>query len=160
MDKEAIKKKILKKVDEAEKFIPLDLEPNLPSSAMFPDVPEWHAYEHQIWKIGSDILELIKGCPALKKDDELYQQFLKICLNRSCKRGRQSFIILFWYKQHSKYAEPILTQLDDEFITGHVLEAILKMKISGYNDLMQRYTNHKTTWIRNVAKKYLAQHKE
>ena len=108
MDKEEVKKKILKKVSNAEKLIPLELEPNLPPSDMFPNVPEWHTYEHKIWKIGSDILELIKTFPMLKKDDELHHRFLKICLNRNSKRGRQSFIMLFWYKQHSAYAEPLL----------------------------------------------------
>ena len=68
--------------------------------------------------------------------------------------------MLFWNKQYSEYVEPLLTQVDDEFVTGHVLEAILKMKTSGYNDLMRQYTNHKITWIRNVAKRYLTQDKE
>ncbi len=92
---------------------------------------------------------------ALRKDKDLYARFLNICLHPNAKRGRQSFFFLFEYKHLVEYASLLITQVEDENVTGHVLSAIWKMNAPGYNKQMQKFTGHQIAWIRNVAKKYL-----
>lgn len=155
MNKQETKHAILKKIKEAESLVPQNIEPDLPPTQLLPNIPEWHSYEHKIWKLGEDIRQLFLLYPSLKSDKEIHLQILDICLNPNSKRGRQSFIMLLGYKQFSDYAEVLITQVNDEFVTGHILDTILKMKVSGYGRIMENYINYNITWIRNVAKRYL-----
>ena len=160
-DKVEIKQKIVEMVQEAETLIPAVMEPDLPPQLMggkelLPGIPARHEYESMVWDLGEKIRQLIKSCPALQNDEELYSKFLPICLNRNAKRGRQSFIMLFGYKRFTIYAKDLATQIDDTFVEGHIIDVILKMKAPGYENMMEHYVNHKNTWMRNTAKMYLA----
>jgi len=75
--------------------------------------------------------------------------------NKNAKRGRQSFIMLLWFKHCEKYAPILLDQIEDDFVRGHIIEGLNKMKASGYTEIVKKYTNDKTTWIKNQAKKYI-----
>lgn len=160
MSSEATKSLILKKIKRAQGLIPKQLEPDLPPTQLLPDVAEWHSYEHEIWKLGAEIRQLIATCPSLRNDEELNTKIVSICLNPNTKRGRQSFIMLLGYKQHSNFAPDLIAQVTDGHVTGHILDTISKMKISGYSHIMRQYTDHETTWIKNVAKRYLTQYAE
>ena len=159
----AEKREILDKADkllsQVEKLIPNTLEPDLPSSN-FPDIPDWHDFEHKIWKCGEELRKLIKESPKLQKEDALFQRILKISINRNAKRGRQSFIMLFDRKHFSNFAKHLATQLDDEFVNGHVICAIQKMHVAGFESEIKSFIESKYTWIRNAAKKYLTQKNE
>ena len=160
-DKVEIKQRILKMIYEAEALIPAVMEPDLPpqlvgGKELLPGIPARHEYESRVWELGEKIRQLIKECPALQQDEELYFKFLSICLNRNAKRGRQSFIMLFGYKRFIKYAKDLIAQVDDTFVEGHIIDTIQKMKAPGYENTMEQYVNHKNTWMRNTAKKYLA----
>lgn len=139
----------------AEKIIPKTLEPDLPPTELFPDVPDWHDFEHKIWRLGAELRQLVQANPALRKEDELYRRILKISMNRNAKRGRQAFIMLFDSKQLSKFAPDLIMQIDDKFVEGHIVKAIQKMPAIGFNNEIKPFAEHKTAWIRNVAKKYL-----
>ncbi len=146
-----------KLISQAEKLIPKTLEPNLPPTELIPD---WHDFEHKIWRLGEELRQLIKENPTLVetgRDPSLLQRIVKICINRNAKRGRQSFIMIFELKQFSKFATDLATQLDDEFVNGHVVRAIQKMHVAGFDSEIKPFADHKHAWIRNAAKKYLTQ---
>ena len=164
MNKTIYKAEILDKAEKlvlrAEKLIPKILEPNLLPMNLFPDVPEWHDFEHKIWRLGEDLRELIKINPMLRKEDKLLQRILKISINRNAKRGRQSFIMLFDRKDLSNFAKYLVSELDDEFVNGQVIITIQKMHAAGFESEVKPFTEHKHAWIRNAAKKYLIQNNE
>lgn len=159
MDIEQTRKLIVNKIKLAERTTPNFLEANLPATLLIPEVPEWHNYEYHIWKLGEDIRNLILTQPLLRKDRELFHRLLNICTNPNSKRGRQSFILLFGYKELSHYSSQLITQIEDEFVTSHIIDTILKMKEDNYCDIMQNFITHPNTLIRNNAKKYIAKHK-
>ena len=137
-------------------LIPATLPPNLPEIEGIAGVPDWHDYERQVWALGEQIRQHLLQHKSLRKDKELLDMFLKVCLNRNAKRGRQSFIMLFEYKHWQEYASQIITQIDDEFVCLHVISALNKMKAKGYSSIIEIFTTHKVTVIRNEAKKYMA----
>lgn len=156
-DRAAILDKTDKLISRVEKLIPKVPEPDLPPIKLNPYIPDWHAFEHEIWRLGDDLRLLIKENQALKRDDKLFQQILRICTNRNAKRGRQSFIMLLGSKQFSRFAANLITQLDDEFVEGYVIATIQKMHAAGFESEIKPFTEHKHAWIRNAAKKYLTQ---
>ncbi|GAA3761309.1 hypothetical protein [Flavobacterium ginsengiterrae] len=83
------------------------------------------------------------------------RSLIEIALNKNAKRGRQSFIMLFGYVQFSEYAEPLIQQIDDDFVQLHILDTIYKMRAEGFSNIMSNYINSKNTGVRNTAKKYL-----
>lgn len=56
----------MKIINEVESLTPLTLEPNLPPTNLFPNIPEWHSYEYKIWKKGEKIRQLLKGQKELE----------------------------------------------------------------------------------------------
>jgi hypothetical protein len=160
IDKAEILGEVDKLVSRAEKLIPKVLEPDLPPTNLLPTVPDWHDFEHKVWKFGEELRQLIKANPTLRKEKELFQRILKISINRNAKRGRQSFIMLFDTKQLSNFAKHLVTQLDDEFVNGHIIKLIQKMHVAGFESEIKPFIEHKHAWIRNVAKKYLTQKNE
>lgn len=140
------------------KLIPSTYEKNRPPMKLFPDVPEWHNYEYDIWKNGEQIRQILLEHKNLRKDKLLLDSFLAVALNRNAKRGRQSFILLFGYKSCAAYAGLLAEQLDDVFVRGHIIEVLNKMKVSQYVSLVMPYTTDKISWIRNQAKRYVQQH--
>ena len=149
-----------KLLSRAEELIPNTLQPDLPPTSLLPNVPDWHNFERKIWELGEELRQLIKTNPTLRKEQALFQRILKVSVNRNAKRGRQSFVILFDRKSLSNFAKYLVTQLDDEFVSGHVISSIQKMHVAGFEREVQPFTEHKHTWIRNAAKKYFAQKNE
>ena len=43
---------IKKEIVAAKELIPNEMLPDLPPMQDYPDVPEWHDFEHAMWKIG------------------------------------------------------------------------------------------------------------
>lgn len=145
-------------VEKTIKLIPAIYEDNLPSSKQIPDIPQWHDYEHEIWKNGEQIRQILLEHKNLWSDKALLNSFLVIALNRNAKRGRQSFILLFGYKFCAEYSNFFIEELDDVFVRGHIINVLNKMKTPNYVSLIMPYTTDKTAWIRNEAKKYVKQH--
>ena len=157
MNKTEVLQKAEKLIEQAEKLIPKTLEPDLPATKLIPNVPEWYGFEYKIWKLGDDLRLLIKANPTLQKEDEIFQRILKVCTNRNAKRGRQSFIMLLGAKRFSIFATDLITQIDDENVDGHVISTIQKMHAAGFENQVKPFIEHEHAWIRNAAKKYLAQ---
>ena len=158
MDNIEAKQRILTLINKAEELTPQVFEDNLPSKKDLLGEPEWHFYEHEIWKLGEEIRQILLSNKPLKKDNELIERIIKICTNRNSKRGRQSFIMLLWSKDYSKYADKLISQLNDRFVYGHVIESLNKMKVEGFSKIIKPYCEDKVTWIRNQAIKYINQH--
>jgi hypothetical protein len=158
MDKEQAKLKILELLHETEKLIPKDNVPNLDPTDGFSDIPQWHSFEHDIWKNGETIRQLFKEYKTLSQDKNIVENILSICLNRNAKRGRQSFIMLLWNKKHAEYADKLVSQIDDKFVDGHIIEGLNKMKTPYYLNQVRPFCSDKTTWIRKQAKKYIDQY--
>lgn len=158
MTKEEAKEKIKDIVGKTVKLIPPTYEKNLPPMKQFIDVPEWHDYEYKIWSNGEQIRQILLEHKNLRKDKSLLDLFLMVALNRNAKRGRQSFIMLFEYKHCVEYAGLLVKQIDDVFVSGHIIKTLKKMKVGQYVSLVMPYTTDKITWIRNEAKKYVNQY--
>ena len=155
MTKEEAVKEIKKLVGKTLKLIPTEYEKDLPPTEFSPNVPKWHDYEHTIWQNGEKIRQILCVHKNLRKNKELLDLFLTIALNRNAKRGRQSFIMLFWYKHCSEYADLLIKQIDDDFVNGYIIEGLNKMKVGKFFSLVEPYKTSKVTWIRNQAKKYI-----
>jgi hypothetical protein len=158
MDKEQAKLKILELLHETEKLIPKDYVPNLDPIDGFPDIPQWHSFEHEIWKNGETIRQLFKEHKTLSQDKNIVENILSICLDKNAKRGRQSFIMLLWNKKYSEYADKLVSQIDDKFVDGHIIEGLNKMKTPYYLKQVRPFCSDKTTWIRKQAQKYIDQY--
>lgn len=155
MTKEEAKSKIKEIVGRTSLLIPLVYEQDLPPSVWFADVPDWHNYEYTIWNNGEQIRKILCEHKSLRKDSDLLDLFLTVALNRNAKRGRQSFIMLFGYKHCAEYADLLAAQLDDDFVGGHIIEVLYKMKAGQFVSVVKPYTMDKIAWIRNQAKKYM-----
>ena len=160
MNKTEILDKADKLISQAEKLIPKTFETDLPPTKLIPHVPDWHSFEHEIWRLGEELRQLIKTNLTIRKEDELFRRILKVCTNKNAKRGRQSFIMLLGAKQFSRFAADLITQVDDKFVDGQVICTIQKMHVAGFDSEVKPFIEHKHAWIRNAAKKYLTQKNE
>ena len=150
-----IKQEILKIIAEVEAMTPKELEPDLLPIKGFPDVPEWHRFELDIWTLGEKIRQLLLKNKALRKDKDIFEKILQISLNPKSKRGRQSFIMLLGNTNYTHFANKLITQIADKFVYGQVLHSIYKMRATGYVEIISPYCNDKKAWIRNEAKRYV-----
>jgi len=155
MSKEEAKNRILDLIEEAIGKAPKSFEPDLPALEGFPEVPSWHDYEHEIWKLGEGIRQLLVEHKSLRKDDSITEKILDFCLNKNAKRGRESFVMLLWYKHNQKYADKLISLINDQYVYGHVIQVLNKMQAHGFKNDVLPFTKDKRTWIRNQAKKYL-----
>lgn len=153
------KEQIILKIENAERLIPEVLVPDLPGQEECPDIPEWYSFEHSVWSAGEQIRSIFKNNPKLKKDPEIQEKILEICLRPEAKRGRQSFLLLLGSTHCSNYSDEIADLLKDDNVCGHAIDTLLKMNAGNYVKQIEPLTSHKITWIRNNAKKYIQKYK-
>lgn len=138
----------------AEALIPEELLPDLPFMKDVPDVHDWYMFEHELWAVGEEIRQLTLKYKK-KFDKSQLDRIVNICLDKRAKRGRQSFVMLLGRKQYACYADKIVTILEDEDVEGHVINTLYKMQAGQYVEWMKPFLNHKRTWIRNEAKRFI-----
>ena len=155
LSKTETKKRVLELIEKAEKLTPKIFEKDLPNLKELPNVREMHHYEHKIWDLGEKIRQLIFEHKGLRKDKELNDRIIKFCLNKNSKRGRESFIMLLWYKHNQKYAEQLVSLINDKYVYGHIIEGLNKIQLEGYCKEVSPYATDELTWIRKQANKYL-----
>ena len=146
---------VLGLIDEAESITPKEFEDDLPMMADVPDVPEWHDYEHKIWRIGEQIRHVLIDHKSLRKDKLITDRILKFCLNKNSKRGRESFIMLLGYKHNQHLAGELIGLINDKYVYGHVIGTINKIKIEGFEKEIGQHLNDNRTWIRKASEKYI-----
>jgi hypothetical protein len=150
------KQQILGIIDEARKLTPILLELNLPDFEM--GIPQWHDYEHKIWRLGEKIRQILFEYKQLRKDVQIQREIISICLNPNSKRGRQSFVMLLGNVHCAAFSNEIASQLGDEFINGQIIDTLYKKKVGNYSNNILPYCRHEKTWIKNLAKKYIAKY--
>lgn len=138
----------------AEETIPNEVLPDLPFTKDFPNIPQWHDFEHKLWAIGEEIRQV---SVASKKAFNKHQidRIVHICLDKKAKRGRQSFLMLMGKTKYCDCANVLVPLLSDDDVNGHVIDTLYKMRAKDYVALITPFLNHQQTWIRNAAKKYV-----
>lgn len=138
----------------AEHTIPREVPPDLPSTKNTSGVPAWHDFEFTIWNTAEEIRQLSSASKKTFHKGQL-DRIVGICLNPNAKRGRQSFVMLLGKTKYCDYSSSLIALLDDEDVNGHVIDTLYKMRAAGYAALIAPFLNHRQTWIRNAAKKYV-----
>ena len=85
-------------------------------------------------------------------------QYLKIIENKSYGINRQMVVLLVGKSKKPEVIPVLKRLLDDKDVYGHALEALANFKGDEIQEIMERYTDHNVTWIRNKAKRYLKKH--
>ena len=147
-------KEINNLLSKAEENIPVEILPDLPFMKSVPDVHEWHDFEHKIWNTGEKIRQLASASQMAFNRDQI-DRILNIGLNNRAKRGRQSFVMLLGKVKYREYSDALIPLLQDDDVSGHVIDTLYKMRVNSYVALITPFLNHKQTWIRNTAKKYV-----
>ena len=147
---------LIRKVEEK---IPETNLPDLPYMKEAPDVHDWYMFEHEIWAIGEEIRQLTVKY-KIKFSDEQIDIIINICLDERVKRGRQSFVMLLNKKAYSKHSKRIISLLEDDDVDGHVIYTIYRMQAGEYVEEIKPFVNHKRTWIRNEAKRYIQKYEK
>jgi hypothetical protein len=155
MKSSVAREKVMRLVGNAHAILPPTLLPDLPPMNGYPDVPQWHSFEHELWKLGEDIRRIINSATILHKAPELYDEFFQIAADKRGTRGRQSFVLLFCCKSCAPWAARIAGLLPDQESDGHVISALYKMRAKGFSGAVSPYAADKTTWIRKEAQRYL-----
>jgi len=156
--KEDIRSTVVRLLERAETLIPDSMVPNLGPMDRFPDVPEWHDFEHEIWKIGEEIRQAMNAMPKLRADSDLQERILHIAKNRRAKRGRQSFIMLLAYKPCMPVASALASELQDSLVDGHVIYTWRKMQDPSHVKEVAPFLSAPKKWVKDEAKKYIAKY--
>lgn len=129
-----------------------------PSSSDSSDETDWlRPPVDAIWRIGDDIRRLIAFRPALRKDSEIQQAVLGVIRDGRAGRGRQSFVMLLESRVCSELGGDLSSFLADPDISGHVANALYKMRAPGYSRLMAPLDSDGVeNWVRKAAKRYIA----
>ena len=141
---------------QAKSLVPDGPSAPLPPMDGFPDIPQWHNFEHSLWSIGEQIRQALNSQPKLRGDHSLYAEFLAIVQNRHAMRGRQSFVLLFAYRPCVAWATDLASLLPDSDIDGHIISALYKMRAPGFSATVAPFLSSSATWIRKEARRYMS----
>lgn len=137
-------------------LIPDEMLEMLPPEKDLLGAPGWRSFENQLWQTGERIRAVLLKYPRLRADGHVQSQILEIACDRRAHRGRQSFVMLLGFRCCRAHAGRLADHLDDACVDGHVIKALCMMRAPGYSSAIQPFATHEKTWIRNLAKKYLA----
>ena len=146
---------ILAACEAAIRLAPTEFPPTLPLSKELLGAPEWYPFETQAWPIGESIRQTFVRNPRLKKNEKVLAKVAEVATCRNLRRGRQSFIMALGFVSADHYAERLSVFLGDPDVDGQVLDALIKMKASGYTREASSLLHSDKAWIRRLAKKYL-----
>ncbi|MBQ4282309.1 MAG: hypothetical protein IJB96_00080 [Lachnospira sp.] len=141
-------------LSKAEENIPNEILPDLPYMKSVSDVHEWYDFEHKLWDTGEEIRQVVFSSKKAFSNNQI-DRILNICLDVRAKRGRQSFVMLLGQTKYCDYSSVLIPLLQDEDVNGHVIDTLYKMRANSYVALVTPFLDHKQTWIRNTAKKYV-----
>ena len=125
-----VSKKVGENINKALKYIPLEEVTELPETRF--NLPQWHSYEHSIWKLGEQIRQIILEDSKIKLSEGQIEKIIEIINNPLAKRGRQTFIWLLGKRKYAGLASRIIDQIYDEDVSLHVFDTIYKMRALGY----------------------------
>jgi hypothetical protein len=159
-ERERIRTTVLETVKKAAASIPDRQVPRQPPSAELSGEPAWQPFEHVVWDAGEAIRQLLVRCPALRRDPEVQEGFLRIATDRRAHRGRQSFIMLLGFKACAQHATRLVQELADPNVDGHVIWALNRMKVPDFSRRIEPFMTHEKAWIRKEATRYVAWNSE
>src|SRR5688572_28982540 len=103
-----VRQRLLDMVRLAEASLPREEMPDLPPGPLTQGEPEWYPFEHEIWKVGESIRQVMNDKPSLRGDPELLNAFQRIACDSRAKRGRQTFVLLFAYQACAPFARTLI----------------------------------------------------
>jgi hypothetical protein len=139
---------------EALRLAPAQFPADLPVSKISRQ-PEWHSFEHSCWKHGEDIRQKLFKAPRLRGNAQIVAAILEVIEQRNLRRGRQSFVMLLGTVKAAYAASRVALWVEDPDISGHAIDTLLKMRVSGYAGVVRPHVSAKHAWIRRKAKAYL-----
>jgi HEAT repeats len=100
------------------------------------------------WSIGN-ALEVL-AVPSL------LERVVEIVGRKENGKAREMFVLALARIRNPRSVEVLIKLLDDEEVAGHAVVALRKLKAPEALDHLERFTNHQQRWIRNEAKKAIA----
>lgn len=137
---------------------PRTYPPDQPTSKDLAGAPAWYDFELTAWQIGERIRQTLAAKPRLRRDTKVQECLLAVLEYPNLRRGRQPFVTNLGYIAARARASRIATFLRDKDIDGQVIHTLLKMKAPGFASEVAPLLHAQHTWIRNLAKKYLARY--
>ena len=145
----------------APKTYPPDLPPlkfPFPPGRGMPEVPDWYRFELQCWPMGEEVRRTFQKWPRLKRDPAATASVMEVVECANLRRGRQSFVMAIGFTAAAHLAPRAARFLNDPDIGGHVVDTLLKMRAPGFEEGIKPLLTAPHTWIRNLAKKYVARY--
>lgn len=119
-----------------------------------PDWPVWFEFEHEIWRLGEDLRQLLQLRKKWRGRCDLLNEVAEIASCREFGKGRESFVMLLKYG-HADYKACIRKLLKDKQVSGHAIHAANRGKIPGLSKQVLPFAESSKAWVRKEAKKYL-----
>lgn len=129
--------------------------PNLPPGANTAGQPEWYKFEHTAWSVGERVRQALASTPKLRCAPEVVEALAEAVECESLRRGRQPFLLCLAFVGAQSVAGRVVPYLKDEDVQGHVLHALLGMRISGYAADVAPLKNATHAWVKRLARKYI-----
>ncbi|WP_216897717.1 HEAT repeat domain-containing protein [Nocardia alni] len=101
------------------------------------------------WSAGNSLYKI----PA---DDAYFDNMVRVAQNRTLGPARQMVVNWLWKSQRKDEASAVaLSQLDDESVQGHALEALARLRTQGIRDQVEPFLSSKNRWHRRCARSIL-----
>jgi hypothetical protein len=142
----------------ARALAPTDYPPDLPAKPELLGAPDWYPFEHTVWALGEDVRQALTRAPSLRRDVALLGSIAEVLDTVNLRRGRQSFAMALGFKGAAPLAPRLAEHLSDGDLRGHIVQALLKIGAPGFASAVAPLLNDKQTWIRRLARTYLARY--
>lgn len=152
MNKQTFDAAVEKLLAEARALIPDETLPDLPYREGID--PGWYDFELKLWAKGEELRQFLSSSRRGLREDQILA-VLALCRNVNAKRGRQSFLMLLGRRGYAAHGQAVAALLSDPHLTGHAIDTLYKMGVSGYCREVEPFLDHPMTWVRNSAKRYL-----
>lgn len=129
-------------------------------SSQVDGAPPWYRHEYKVWEVGENLRALLLKKKKFRQNKAIFDRVAEICRNPKYGKGRQIFVLVLGAYGGPDYVEVAADLLDDAEVAGHAVDALLKMRGSGYAHLVAALKAHPITWVRNEAKKYCKRYPE
>ncbi len=83
------------------------------------------------------------------------KDYIELATNLSFGEDRQMIVLIFGKLKVIESKDLLISMLDDPTIYGHALESLSKIDDGSLLPLFLKFSKCETTWIRNVANKYI-----
>ena len=113
-------------------------------------------FETEIWQIGELIRKKFLKRKAAISSPLFFDTISEIIQTKKYRSGRQSFVLLFGDFKLFEKSDFLATFLSDEYVYGHVIISLLKLKNFKYcKEVKDILEQEATGWIKQKGKKYL-----